>query len=237
MSQTNAGYTVIWNMDVGQVNKLGSKHPGFCAGMTITWIILRKHNQDFNITQGKKEAFAKLTREQVVQIQKYQDQRVSGGEDSYFDLLEAKIDKTFTAKAVNDAYAINDLKQIAEIVSTKTDVFRSTMIGNEPTSFFLVRFSKGKKGSGQSGHVAAIEVKGLCGQQQRIRFVDIMGVSGCLEFAGKDAFAQWLSEPYQAFGGHPLLYTYKIRVQQVIYAEAADIPGMVMNSFLGLFKS
>jgi hypothetical protein len=232
---------VIWNISPGQTNKLGDKHPGFCAGLTILWILLRKHNSDLQIRQVvgryKTDDNAVLTPTQLNQIQKYQDDRISKGEASYFDLLNAKIDKTFTAKAVNGAYDVNDLKEIAEIVSTKTDRFRSTMIGGQPTCFFLVRFSKGDKVSGQSGHVAAIEVKGVTGQQQTIRFTDIMGVAGCLQFNGKDEFASWLEDPFQAFGGHPMLYTYKIRIQQVIYADpsATELPGLIWDSLIDKF--
>src|SRR5262249_16913022 len=135
---------VIWSIAPGQVNKLGNKHPGFCAGMTILWILLRKRNEDFKTRKGIKDIFVSLTDEHVALIQKYQEVRVDGGVESYAQALGGRIDKTFTAKAVNGEYETNDLRSIADNVCKKTDRFRSTIIGNTPTCFFLVRFSQGR---------------------------------------------------------------------------------------------
>jgi hypothetical protein len=218
----------------------GKNGQGFCAGMVVCWLLLRRAGGDFataadrigQITIAPSQAQGQL-------IQSYQLRHInSRGRDGYEDMLDAEVAKALDANVtmkmekngelVPDYYEVTDIQSIVNYASAQMTRRQSCLVNGELTGFFIVRF----RAFGKSGHVCGIEVKGAVLGQQRFRWMDPN--EGCWEFASLADFTRWFLWRYTSDALMGASYDKRIKIHQVVFPTASgfDTAALMFQSSL-----
>jgi hypothetical protein len=219
---------------------------GFCAGMVVCWLLLRRSGADFFVQDnGERGRTIQPTREQGDLIQSYQLRHIMNAKrKGYEEMLNAEILKALDVNAVVDAtdtdgnilgthFETADIKMVVDYVSAQMTRREPCLVGGELTGFFIVRF----RAYGKSGHVCAIEVKGAVIGKQVFRWMDPN--EGCWLFDSLDDFRAWFLWRYTSDSLIGQAYDKRVKVHQVIFPTASgyDTAAISFHSTVAAFTN
>jgi hypothetical protein len=198
----------VWRFDqmAATINKQAQVNPqGFCAGMVITWILLRSKGKDFKVKVDKQSAepVIDIKSEQYKSIKNFQnivvDQPGRTGYAAAFAPSYFDVEKAFRIESDNGKYENLSLQEIDQTVA---------MASARACTWFLLRLRNSKNAP---GHVVAIEVRGAWPYEQTFRLMDLS--NGCVEFVGVNSFGRWMLT--NLFRAYRQLYTGYLRLHKV----------------------
>jgi hypothetical protein len=250
MSQTDPLYeNMIWWFDQSS-DSIGSG-PGFCAGIVVSWILIRAQGGDFGTAPAKfGPPTMTLSNQQKQLIIQYQQQLVgTPGRATYEDMLQQNDPGITVLKALNvDTH--KTYRTVTNTTSAQTSVLDSALYDDVELSgmapyvaqrttvarcFYIMRFRpavEDYKKMGTGGHVIAIEVNGPWGAAQTFRLMDPN--RGCYDVAGAGAFNTWLLNNFLPNSSYRQFYRKRIKVHPVIFPRpsASDLAALSFQSFV-----
>jgi hypothetical protein len=243
----------VWTFDQ-MMAKIGSG-PGFCAGIVISWILLRAYGRDFATKTGKFGPEAIISEEQKELIRNYMNKyleiamqsdgslayesvmrEVGGVGSSYIDvasLLSVEGKRDEAGKEIGYGYAERQLRDIPRHVAEATTMSQCFfLIRFRPTGRMVTRLNHTYMDD--RGHVVCIEVNGVYGQTQTFRLMDPN--DGCYLCHTMPEF-QIVCEGLVVSKGYASLYSGSFTVEQIIRPKPVALATEVLSYFSSTFFS